>query len=209
MEIQPKRKRSPVAEHNRKVILDTAELLFRREGVRAVGMDRIVAESGLAKMTLYRQFSTKDDLVVAYLHRCAEAFWNAVKPALGKGKDPVGCIRLFLDAVVEDATRTDSRGCPFGNTKAEFGTAEHPVHAVARAHAQQVQALLTELALSAQLENPKGLAEKLMLVIDGVYATAQTLGRRGPPASAQSLVDAIIAQHSVADARVKTKVRRA
>ena len=183
--------RSAIGERNRQTILDAAAPLFRREGIRAVGMDRIVAESGLAKMTLYRQFATKDDLVVAYLDRCSASFWAAVEADAARHEAPADRLVAFIDTVIADAAQSDSRGCPFTNTQAEFGGLEHRVHAVVRNHAGAVRSYLAKLAREAGLADPRSVAEQLFIIVDGIYAATRALGSC-PAKSARQLTNAVI-----------------
>src|SRR6266567_3988219 len=104
---------------SRQRILDTAAELFYREGVRGVGVDRIAAESGLAKMTLYYHFKSKDELVVAWLRRRDEEWMSWLKSAV-EGRDGTGLLAVF-EALREWFETPDFRGCAFINAHAELG----------------------------------------------------------------------------------------
>jgi AcrR family transcriptional regulator len=85
----------------RSQILATATRLFRTEGIRIVGIDRIIAESGVAKMTLYRQFPSKEALILAYLAHCREVFWRRAEQAVARAtSEPRARIIAFMDAVL-------------------------------------------------------------------------------------------------------------
>src|SRR5271155_1824690 len=102
----------------RERILETASALFYQRGVRAVGVDLVVEEAGVAKTSLYRHFRTKDDLIAAFLQREDEDCWNGVTE-LHK-TDPVAELEAHLDWIGERVGRPDYRGCPQLNVAAEF-----------------------------------------------------------------------------------------
>jgi AcrR family transcriptional regulator len=165
----------------RRRILETAAEMFYRDGIRAVGIDAIIARSGVAKMSLYRNFATKDALVVAWLEDRNEAFW------LRWGRAEATCVgnpRAQLEAVLDMVGATVShprwRGCPFLNTGTEFPETDHPARAVILANKHAVRARLYALATGAGAGDPDLLAQQLQLVIDGAYAIGQSLGSDGP-----------------------------
>src|SRR5215467_2788058 len=101
----------------RQRILDTASGMFYRDGVRAVGIDAIIARSGVAKMSLYRSFPSKDALVAAWLEDRNEAFWRRWDRVEGMhAGDPRGQLEAILDMVADTASDPRWRGCPFLNT---------------------------------------------------------------------------------------------
>jgi AcrR family transcriptional regulator len=167
----------------RQKILDTVADLFYREGIRAVGVDRVVAEAGIAKMTLYHYFPTKDHLVVGFLEESDERYWEwwdrvmALHP-----ESPREQLQDLFDALVRRVTRSTYRGCPFINTSTEFPTPDHPARAVILRHKRELWRRLQHLATSAGSPDSDGLADQLVLLIDGAYASAQTLGAEGPAA---------------------------
>src|SRR6476661_5329983 len=111
-------RRSP--QERQQIVLDTAARLFTTHGVHAVGMDRLIAESGLGKMSVYRLFATKDDLVGAYLTRLAQEILALIDVALREADDPRTALHAVLDGVETDLHRPGFRGCPFGNAAGEF-----------------------------------------------------------------------------------------
>jgi AcrR family transcriptional regulator len=177
-------KRQPVAEK----ILATAGALFARDGVRAVGVDTIIAESGVAKMSLYRNFPSKDALVAAWLEERDRAFWRrwdaAEAAAIG---DPRARLEAILDMVAAKVVDPAWQGCPFLNTHVAFPGEPLPSVAVILAHKQQVHDRLTALAESAGARAPSTLADQLQMLIDGAYVIAQSLGPDGP---ARTIADA-------------------
>jgi AcrR family transcriptional regulator len=160
-------RRSPARER----ILDVADRLFYELGIRAVGVDLIVNESGVAKTTLYSHFRTKDDLVAAYLQRRCEEWRNRLEVAVsGDTGSPDRILRVF-DVLEEWFAEPGFRGCPFINAMAEF-TADHPAARVTAVHRTGLRALLQRLSLEAGTKAPDVTADRLMLLYDAAIITA-------------------------------------
>jgi AcrR family transcriptional regulator len=172
----------------REKVLDVASTLFYAEGVRAVGIDTIVARSGVAKMSLYRNFASKDDLVVAYLvernRRFFEWWERATAPDDGP---PVARLRALIAATIEKVGRPEFRGCAFLNTCAEYPDAAHPARAIIEGHKREVRARLLELARALPAKNPEALVTQLIALMDGIYAYPATVAE---PDGARALIDA-------------------
>ncbi|WP_082778830.1 TetR/AcrR family transcriptional regulator [Burkholderia sp. PAMC 28687] len=184
-------------------LLDAAERLFYRDGIRAISVDAVVERAGVNKMSVYRQFSSKDDLVVAYLTRMDERFRERVEASFAKhpGDAAKGLVQGITD-LVERASRPDYRGCPFVNVACEFADREHPARvSVARNKAYLIGRLLA-LSEASGAADPQSLADSLALLIEGIYASSQTLGpgcgpMRSAPRTAQTLVRAACAEGRV------------
>jgi AcrR family transcriptional regulator len=160
----------------RERILEAATVLFYRDGYRAVGIDTIVAESGVAKMTLYRHFPSKDDLIAAYLERSEAAFWGWFEGELREVEDPRARLIAAFEAVATLATSERCLGCSFQAVAAEFPEPDHPGHHVALAHKRRVLERLGGLAREARLRDPDGLAAQLLLLMDGAWVAARMFG---------------------------------
>jgi AcrR family transcriptional regulator len=182
------------AEQTREHVLGVARELFYWRGIRATGVDAVAAAAGIAPTTLYRLFASKDDLVAAYLEREAAGYraWLTAATAEPAG-DPRGRILALFDALAEQVRPENCRGCPFQMGLAELPDADTPGHA----HAVAVKAwTLQQLrALAAELDgqDADALADQLMLVLEGVYASAASLGATGPAAGARALVERLTA----------------
>lgn len=147
--------------------------LFYRDGIRAVGIDRIIAEAGVAKASLYANFKSKDDLIVAYL-ACLRDVWQAdVDAELARIEDPAGRIQRLFEMVAEDFDDSAFRGCPFGNAAAEYPDRDHPSRRVTDDYRSWLRQRLTELARAAELEDPRGVATALVLLYDGACVSAK------------------------------------
>lgn len=167
----------------RERILDAASDLFYREGIRAVGIDAIVAQSGVAKMTLYRHFASKDDLIVAFLEQQNARHWRWFEAAVGEtDMAPRTRIQKLFTALAEKVRRPTYRGCPFNNTSTEFPGPDHPGWTIVREHKRRLRDEFMALAIAGQVGDPAALVDDLLLLMDGAYMSAQTLGPDGPAA---------------------------
>lgn len=161
----------------RQRVLDTAATLFYRDGFRAVGVDAIVAESGVGKMTLYRHFPSKDDLIAAYLSEANLKFWDWAEAAMAPfANRPHRQLLAFFEALQELVSKPTCLGCPFLNAAVDFPEPGHPGHQVALAHKQAVRARFRELAQQAGARSPKTLADQLLLLMDGAFMAVRMYG---------------------------------
>jgi AcrR family transcriptional regulator len=180
----------------RERILETAFRLFYAKGIRAVGVDLIIGESGVAKATFYKHFPAKDDLVVAYLDR-VDGIWSGQlrDAAAAAGPDPADQLVGLFDALGSACRREGYRGCAFINAAAESqpGTA---VHQRTVAHKAAVLAWIRDLAEQAGARDPDSLARALTLLLDGGLASGSLDASPEAPeaakASARALVSASI-----------------
>jgi AcrR family transcriptional regulator len=163
-------------ESARNRVLDTASRLFYRTGFRAVGVDTIIAESGVAKTTLYRHFPSKDDLIVAYLERSNRQFWTWMEGLAAAHDDPRAQLEAIFDGVAELASSPRCLGCTFVGAAVEFPATVHPGHRVAAAHKVAVLERLHGLAKAAGAREPQALAEELLLLMDGAWSAARVFG---------------------------------
>jgi AcrR family transcriptional regulator len=185
----------------RERILDTATRLFQEQGVRAVGLQQIIDECGCGKSLLYREFASKDALVVAYLER-AQAEWSeiideALRPHAG---DPAAQLVALVQAVADQVAAPDYAGCPFRTTHAHFPDPDHPANQVAVRHVRDLRARLRRLAREAGARHPAELGDRLMLVIDGLYVNGSMLGDRGAGATAVALAEELVREATASSA---------
>jgi AcrR family transcriptional regulator len=176
-------------------VFEVASDLFRSQGIRAVGIETIVKTAGVAKISLYRSFASKDDLIVAYLKNVNKTYWANVDEHLAKhDKDPRNQLRAYMAFIAESATTPGYRGCPFINYSAEFPDPSHPGHRVAEANRIEMRRRLLEWTMAMKVAHPSNLADGILLLIDGAYASSQTLGGpEGPVAALVWATDALIA----------------
>ncbi len=155
-------------------ILETASDLFYRRGVRAVGVDLVVEEAGVAKTSLYRHFRTKDDLIAAFLHREDEDFWKCWDNTTRRHpSDAKAELEAQLKWIGERVSRANYRGCPQLNVAAEFPDLDHPARAVATAHKRELRRRLRDLAERLRAKRPDELAAQLSLLINGAFVSSQ------------------------------------
>jgi AcrR family transcriptional regulator len=181
------------APDTRERILRTASELFYREGTRAVGVDLIVAQSGVAKTSLYRHFATKDDLIEAFLLREDEDFWRQWDSISAAHK---GRPREELDAQLqwlgERIARPGYRGCPQINIAAEYADDKHPARKVAVAHKRESRSRRADLARDMRLDDPETFALRMGTMIDGALSSGRALHAAGPAQFLQELAQTLV-----------------
>jgi AcrR family transcriptional regulator len=171
-------------------ILDTASRLFREQGVHPVGLQQIVDECGCGKNLLYRNFASKDDLVVAYLRRCRTEWEGVIDRAIEEaGPAPADQLVAAVRAVAGQVCDADYHGCPFLNTHAEFRDPGHPAHQVSVGHFDALRRQLHAIAAQGGWPDPHGVAERILLIIYGLYATAAVLGAHDAAPNAITLAE--------------------
>lgn len=176
-------------------IRDSAAELFYREGIRAVGVEEIVNRAGVTKPSLYRAFESKDELAAAYLrdydHHWREFFeaYAAEHPG-----DPRGHLLAYLAGLAVRASSAGYRGCGLTNATVEYPDEGHPARKVAVQSKRQLRERLREMSEGMGARDPQELADSLLLLIEGCYASGQTFGDGGPARvvvkAAQRLIDA-------------------
>jgi AcrR family transcriptional regulator len=175
----------------RERILDTASRLFYRHGFVSVGVDTIIAEAGVAKMSLYRHFPSKDDLIVAYLEQSNELFWAWFDGALGDGAPHEQLVHVF-EALGTFATNPACFGCMFQLAAADFPDPDHPANRIALAHKTTVIDRLRDFASQAGSPDPDALAGQLLLLMDGAFVASRMFRRASPAAHVAEAARAII-----------------
>jgi AcrR family transcriptional regulator len=185
------RKPTPDA-HER--ILDAAAGLFDRYGVHAVGMQQIIDEFGCGKNLLYREFRSKDELVVAYLAQCGQD-WTAIvdQAAEAAPDDPVGQLVAIVRIVAEQTSAPGFRGCAVRNAHADFPDPDHPAHRLAVDHYLARREHLRELARRARAADPDGLADRILLIIDGLNTAGAVFGPDGATQVAVTFAEEVLA----------------
>lgn len=180
------------AQSARERILETAGRLFYQYGYHAVGVDTIIAEARVAKMTLYRHFASKDELVVAYLERVNTQMLQLIDEAAAGTEDAVEQIRAIGELVARIATSPQCLGCAFQMGALEFPASDHPVRRAALAHKTALRDRLMAYAQRGGLHNSEQLADQLMLLIDGAWIAARMFGPHNPAASLTAALDTLI-----------------
>ncbi len=166
-----------ITQSPRERILETASELFYERGINNVGIDLVVEKSDVAKMTLYRQFGSKDDLVVAFLDRINTKWGSWLRSRVSSPRVRVKARPLAIfDALGEWFETPDFHGCPFISTAAEFKDSQHPVHQAAWHFKQGLLTYLQELLREAGYTKSTKLADQLLLLVDGAIVRASMEG---------------------------------
>jgi AcrR family transcriptional regulator len=181
----------------RQRLLAAAAELFYRHGIRAVGVDAIAEAAGTNKMTLYRHFSSKDELVAEYLRQAAKAVdatWTDL--ALRHPGNARAQLRAWLEEIAAHVTSGGERGCALANAAVELPEKDHPVRRVIEDCKLAQTKRLAALCAAAGLREPDALAEELGLLIEGARITAQSVGLEGLRDRVLRMGEAVIAAHA-------------
>ena len=192
---QPKISRS-LALSTRDQILASAGELFYEHGYRAVGVDAIVAHSGVAKMTLYRYFPSKNALIAAWLEQVHTQLlaWLDEAAASAEG-DPRGQLQSIFAALEKLVQLPKCHGCAFLMAASEFPEPDSLPHSVALEHKQTVLARFETLAAEAGARDAHGLAEQLLLIMDGAFMHVRLFGQRDTGGAIVQAANALQAAH--------------
>jgi AcrR family transcriptional regulator len=180
----------------RERILNAAKDLFYRHGIRAVGVDAIAEAAGTNKMTLYRHFSSKDELVCECLRQVgknADALWERLEAALPD--EPEARLRAFVRTNAELIVRHNERGCFLANAVVELAAKDHPARPVVVAFKQAQRNRLADLCRAAGLDDPELVADELFLFFEGARVSVQSACPQGFEAKIVRIGEAIIACH--------------
>lgn len=173
---------SPKRDH----LLATATRLFYREGYRATGIDTLLAEAGVAKMTLYHHFASKEDLIVAVLEQRSQGLTASTRTAMAAaGRSPARQLAAVFDALKQWFASDDFKGCAFIRALSEYPDPAHPIHRTAWQHKRAMNALLRDLVASAGVKDPGRLADTLSLLVDGAIVAAHATGTATPADAAR------------------------
>ena len=181
----------------RERIVACAQDLFHRLGIRGVGVETIAEAAGTNKMTLYRHFGSKDDLVCECLSRkgrMSEEIWAALEAA--RPFDPVGQLYGYVSRVAKFIAE-DERGCDLANAAVELTEAGHPGLKVIEEFKKRQRDRLARLCEAAGAARPGLLADTIVLLIEGARVSRRSLGASGPSANFLQTSEAVIASFGV------------
>ena len=182
----------------RERILSAASELFYRHGIRAVGVDAVAEAAETNKMTLYRHFSSKDELVAEYLQRLAEkakASWDRLEADYPG--EPSAQLRAWLKDMAAHVANGDERGCALANAAVELPEKDHPARRVIEAFKTAQRERLVQLCAAASLAEPEMLADELFLLLEGARVTAQSMGRKGLDDRLVRMGEAMVQAHTI------------
>jgi AcrR family transcriptional regulator len=177
-------------------LFQTAARLFYQHGYRAIGVDTIAAEAGIGKMTLYRHYPSKDDLIAAFLRESDADFWEYFEQSTQNATNAREKLLAFFAALQFYVTSPACFGCPFINVVSEYPDENYLGHQVALEHKKSVCTRFTQFAIEAGARQPEIMANALLLLMDGAYIAARMYGAspHNPAAdvaeAARQLIDA-------------------
>jgi len=177
----------------RERIIKTARDLFRRHGIRGIGVDAIAEQAGTNKMTLYRHFGSKDELIIACLRDFAndvEGLWQSLE--MSHPGDPMAQIYAWIRMVAE-CTLGDLRGCDMANVAIELAEDDHPARHVIEEYKVAQRNRLADLCRSAGIQKADQLTDTLCLLMEGARVSMQSVGLEGPGGRFTSIAEAVIA----------------
>jgi len=191
---------TPLPNSPRERILDIASQLFYQNGIRAVGIDTIIAQADVAKMTFYKHFKSKDLLVVEFLKRRDE-MWRAWFEATVNRLAPNVQDRplAIFDALEERFSRQDFRGCAFINTMVEIADGDHMAHQAAAEHKQKVKELVRGVLSDAGMADADELASAFLLLMDGAIVTAVRERKPGSARAAKKVAAILLSNSSLSE----------
>jgi len=178
-------------------IMQTASDLFYRNGIRAVGVEMIASEAGTNKMSFYRNFSSKDELVAEYLRgeeRECLLWWDETLAA--HAGNPRLQVESLFDVLVKNTCEVDSRGCALANAAVEITEIDHPARPVIEKYNAEMRRRFCELARDMNAREPEALGDSLMLLWEGAHLTRVTMGQHGPVQRAAKAARALIAAYT-------------
>jgi len=183
----------------RERVLATAYDLFSRHGTRAVGVDRIIAESGVAKMTLYRNFASKDDLILAFLERREELWTRAWLQAEveRRASTPGGRLLAIFDTFGEWFAINGFEGCSFINVMLVLPEPGNPVRDACVQHLAEIRSFLVDLAEQAGIADPDAFARQWHILMKGSIVSAAE-GDTAAAARARELGALLLERHGIA-----------
>src|SRR5436189_5303262 len=152
----------------RERVFKTAADLFYRKGIRAVGVETIAAEADTTKMSLYRNFPSKDELVAEWLREHDANFWQTWDAMSSRHpKDPRRQIKAAFALLAKHVADPKARGCPMANAAVELTEKHHPARQVSEAHKADLPARLVRICTQMGVREPRLLADQLFLLMEG------------------------------------------
>ncbi|WP_458120856.1 TetR/AcrR family transcriptional regulator [Paenibacillus sp. Z6-24] len=149
-------------------IIRVASELFNQQGIRGTGVDQVVAESQVAKMTLYNHFPSKDELVLSYLKRQAEEWMGWFKSSIdNRGGTPQARLLTVYDVLGEWFAEPNFTGCAFIKAASEFSDSSHPYHKASHQYKSYLREYIAELTAQCDFQQPTTVSNTLYLLLEG------------------------------------------
>ncbi|TWS99703.1 TetR/AcrR family transcriptional regulator [Reyranella sp. CPCC 100927] len=187
---------APATSRPRDRIVATARDLFYRHGVKGVGVETIAESAGTNKMTLYRHFDTKDDLIAECVQQAmVEGFAELDQLTARHAGDPMGELRAWIEHATHQIV-SEPRGCAMANAAVELAEEDHPVRRIIEDGKKRFREYLVELCQRAGLSRPDLAADTLMLLHEGARISRQSEGVQGSSERFKSAAEGVIASFS-------------
>ncbi len=151
-------------------ILETASELFYEDGIRTVGVDRIISASSVTKATFYKHYRAKDNLIIEYIAARHTRVRANVERMVATAENPEAALRLFVADIASEISSPGFRGCPFINAAAEFPDAAHPVRQIVVTHREWYVEALAQMLRDMGHPVPGDAADELLLARDGALS---------------------------------------
>ncbi len=181
----------------RDLLIDCAYRLFASDGFHATGIDRIIDEAGVAKMTLYNNFGSKDQLIAQVLDHASQGLLVTMRGWIADSNDPFEQIMLLFDGLGAMFQNPDQCGCLIQAAAAEYSDPDSPVVLAIHAHHARVRALLVELTAAAECRDADSLASQIALLLAGTQCAAR-VQRCSAPAEQGKRAAAVLLEHACA-----------
>ncbi len=176
----------------RKLLVETASRLFNEHGYHATGIDKILAESGVSKATLYKHFSSKDDLILEVLRQRHDQFYSRLQARLEAASSEAQPALVAFDALEEWFQSSDFFGCYFIKAGTEYGHEDNPIHQYASWHKESLRALLVKFLMDVGESEKENYAEELILLMDGAIVSAHVRDRKNAAQTAKAMAKKIL-----------------
>jgi AcrR family transcriptional regulator len=174
-------------------ILNIASDLFNKQGIRATGVDQVVAESQIAKMTLYNHYESKDELVLAYLLRQDEKWRTWFSFSVNKlSITPKGKLLAIFDVLGQWFQEPDFNGCAFIKTASEFADHSHPYNEAAQKYKSYLKDFIKDLVHQSNVKNEEDLANGIYLLVEGAITIAMLQSDQSVALHARKIAEVLI-----------------
>lgn len=182
-----------MASKKRDHLVKVASDLFYREGIHATGIDKIIATSGVARMTLYKHFRSKEELVLETLRHHDREIRGWLAAAVERfAKTPSERLLAIFDAFDERLRNENFWGCPLSKASGEYPNIESPIRQYAIRHKEMFRSYIHGLAVEAGVDDPETVANQIYLLLEGAIATAQVTGNVEAAREARAAAEVIV-----------------
>lgn len=180
----------------REQLVETALKLFYRDGIHSTGIDKVLKESGVAKMTLYNHFKSKEELIAATLELQDEKFNGIVNAEVKKHTKPLNKLFAIFDALDVWFHGEAYRGCYFINTVAEMGKIKGPLLHLCQKHKKELTAQITSYLKEGGARNVALLSKQIAILIEGAIVQSQVMGELNAAMDAKSAAKVLLKNQS-------------